>query len=111
MKRIISIILILLYLLTLVGCSPASISDVSTEEVNATVVKSEKFGFNTRIHVRYKDSLLILTDIEIYEKYHDKIGSNFPCVLLTYTYTNGTTRRYLEFNKDLYLSEEKENER
>lgn len=89
--------------------------DVKAEEVIGIVTGFQKTPYTSGryIYVQYKDATLVISNNEsIYDKYYKNIGSEFPCIFITYTYSDESVKNYLVFNEEYYLRwEAKDNER
>lgn len=122
MKKYIAFFITLLIFVSILICalnessrSKVDLIDVKAEEVIGIVTGFKKTPYTSGryIYVQYKDATLVISNNEtIYDKYYNNIGSEFPCIFITYTYSDESVKNDLVFNEEYYLRwEAKDNER
>lgn len=104
MKKIITLLLALVLLVSMCGCQPQILSTES-EIVEAVVVKT---SFNSRavggyyITVAYGEASNTWQNQELYEYYNRRLGETITCYYITQTFDGGKTTHKLVFNEDLW---------
>ena len=102
MKKIIIInIIILLCLSFFVGCEVAEPAKVDREIVDAVVVDTGTGRGGRWIQVAYDGVMQTWKSKDLYNYYHTRHGASIQCVLVTYTYESGRTKRELLYNEDI----------
>lgn len=103
MKRIFVLVLIFILLFSFVGCiGKKEISSVSSEVVEATIIgTSTPYRDFSYITVVYEDSKMCWYGRE-YNKFSKSIGFHVRCILMTYTYKDGSVKKELIYNEDIY---------
>ena len=106
MKRFIACALIMAIILALVGCTAEpekEVSDVTSEVVEAIVVGAyTPYRGTPQIEVVYKDTVTRWVGREYYDRFATNVGFYVRCILMTYSYKDGSTTRKLIFNEDIF---------
>ena len=99
MKRIFVLVLIFTLLFSFVGCiEKKEISSVSSEVVEAIII--DAYPYNC-IKVVYGNTETCWYGIECYNKFFKSIGFHIKCILMTYTYKDGSITKELVYNESI----------
>ena len=104
MKRVFALILIFILLFSFVGCiAKKEISSVSSEVVEATIIGAyTPYRASSFIEVAYEDNEMRWYGRDYYNKFSKSIGFHVRCILMTYTYKDGSIKKELIYNEDIY---------
>ena len=104
MKRIFILVLIFILIFSFVGCTAKKkISSVSSEVVEATIIDAYRlYSSSFYIEVAYEDNEMRWYGREYYNKFSKSIGFHVRCILMTYTYKDGSVKKELIYNEDIY---------
>ena len=104
MKRIFVFVLTFILLFSFVGCTAKKeISSVSSEVVEATIIGAySPYRDSSFIEVAYEDNEMYWYGREYYNKFSKSIGFHVRCILMTYTYKDGSVKKELIYNEDIY---------
>lgn len=104
MRKFFIIFLTCICLLTLFsGCEVSAPARVEKEIVLAVVMDSGCGRGGPWIQVAYDGDIVCWSNEELYDYYNTRHGANIQCILVTYTYESGRTKRHLLYNEDLDL--------
>lgn len=104
MKKLFIILLTCICLLTLFsGCEVSAPVKVEREIVLAVVMNSGHGRGGDWIQVAYNGDIVSWKNEELYNYYNTRHGANIQCILVTYTYESGRTKKHLLYNEDLDL--------
>ena len=104
MKRVFVLILIFILLFSFIGCTTRKeIGSVSSEVVEATIIGAySPYRDSSFIEVAYEDNVICWYGREYYNKFSKNIGFHVRCILMTYTYKDGSIKKELIYNEDIY---------
>ena len=105
MRKLFTILLSCICLLSLFsGCEVSKPEKVEKEIVLAVVMNSGHGRGGDWIQVAYNGDIVSWNNKKLYNYYNTRHGANIQCVLVTYTYESGRTKKYLLYNEDLDLA-------
>lgn len=105
MKKIVALLLIIAMVLSLCACSQEEkeVSNVTSEIVEAIITNARAPYRGTRnITVAYEDVSSTWYGREYYDKFASDIGFHVRCILITYTYKDGSSKKELIYNEEIY---------
>ncbi len=102
MKRILALLITCLLTIALFsGCNTADPKKVEREVVTAVVVSSYIGMDNKCIQVAYDGVLETWYNEDLYEYYSSRHGATIDCILVTFTFEDGSITRKLLYNVDI----------
>lgn len=99
MRRVVSILLVTVLLLSLTACR-GKLQKTETKVVEAVVTAVWRSRSGTGITVEYGGARNDIQNSELYNEYKDNLGSTLTCYMIIRTYEHETTK-YLVWNADL----------
>lgn len=105
MKRFIAILLIVTMAFSLCACAQEKkeISNVNSEVVEAIIISAHSPYRGTRnITVAYEDVSSTWYGREYYDKFASDVGFYVRCILITYSYKDGSIEKELIYNEEIY---------
>ena len=105
MKKFIIFVLIITLTLSLCSCAQEKkeINNVTSEIVEAIIIGTHTpYRGTPYIEVVYQDTSTCWYGREYYQEFSEDIGFYIRCILMTYNYKDGSVKKELIYNREIY---------